>query len=115
MSWEPSSLGVIENFTKAPKRLQNYFVHINIERLRGALSLLQLLNEKEEVGFNITKEELREMAQEIANHQVSAARKYEEVKIEASAESLCIRIYSEALRSLMKDQKWKKIFQRFKV
>lgn len=108
--YEPTSNLFIEDYKKAPARLQKYFVHTNIERLRGMLSMLQILAEKKNKSIEITREELKEMAQEIANRLPVIAKKYENTQTDATRETLNIRIYSEALKSVMKKGKWRKIF-----
>ncbi|MDH5460391.1 MAG: helix-turn-helix domain-containing protein [Candidatus Bathyarchaeota archaeon] len=109
--YEPTSNLFIEDFKEAPRRLQKYFVHTNIERLRGALSIVQMLAEKKNRKIEITTEELRDMAQEIANRLPIIAKKYEKTKTNSSTETINIRIYSETLKSLMTDRKWGKVFQ----
>jgi DNA-binding transcriptional ArsR family regulator len=108
--YEPTSNLFIEDYKKAPASLQKYFVHTNIERLRGMLSMLQILAEKSNKNIEITKEELKDMAQEIANRLPVIAKKYENASPDATRETLNIRIYSEALKAIMKEDRWKKIF-----
>jgi DNA-binding transcriptional ArsR family regulator len=108
--YEPTSNLFIEDYKNAPARLQKYFVHTNIERLRGMLSMLQILAEKRNKTIEITREELKDMAQEIANRLSVIAKKYEKTRIDATRETLIIKIYSEALLSIMKDGRWKKFF-----
>lgn len=105
--YEPTSNLFIEDYKKAPPGLQKYFVHTNIERLRGMLSILQILAEKRNKKIEITKEELNDMAQEIANRLSVIAKKYENTQTDATRETLNIRIYSEALKSLIKEDRWK--------
>jgi DNA-binding transcriptional ArsR family regulator len=108
--YEPTSNLFIEDYNKAPAGLQKYFLHTNIERLRGMLSMLQILAEKRHENVEITREELKDMAQEIAYRLPIIAEKYENIQTDATRETLNIRIYSEALKTVMKDGKWKKIF-----
>jgi len=108
--YEPTSNLFIEDYKKAPAGLQRYFVHTNIERLRGMLSMLQILAEKRNKSIEITREELKDMAQEIANRLPEVAKKYENTQTDATRETLNIRIYSEALKSVMREDKWRKIF-----
>jgi DNA-binding transcriptional ArsR family regulator len=108
--YEPTSNLFIEDYKKASAGLQKYFVHTNIERLRGMLSMLQILAEKRNKSIEITREELKDMAQEIANRLPEVAKEYENVQTDATRETLNIRIYSEALKSVMKEDKWQKIF-----
>lgn len=108
--YEPTSNLFIEDYKKASVGLQKYFVHTNIERLRGMLSMLQILAEKRNKIIEISREELREMAQEIADRLPEVAKRYENAQTNTTRETLIIRIYSEALKSVMKKGKWRKIF-----
>lgn len=108
--YEPTSNLFIEDCKKAPVGLQKYFLHTNIERLRGMLSMLQILAEKKHKNIEITREELKEMAQEIANRLPIIAENYENTRTDATRETLIIRIYSQALKTVMKDSRWKEFF-----
>lgn len=109
--YEPTADLFIENYKKAPLALQKYFLHTNMERLRGMLSMLQILAEKRNRDIEITREELKDMAQEIANRLPVVAKKYENAQTDATRETLNIRIYSEALKSVIKDSQWQEILQ----
>jgi len=108
--YEPTSNLFIEDYKNASAGLQKYFVHTNIERLRGMLSMLQILAEKKNKSVKIDREELNDMAQEIANRLPVIAKKYKDTQTNMNREALNIRIYSEALKSVMKNDRWKKIF-----
>ncbi|MFQ6064836.1 MAG: ArsR/SmtB family transcription factor [Candidatus Bathyarchaeia archaeon] len=108
--YEPTSNLFVEDYEKGPAGLEKYFMHTNIERLRGVLSLLQILAEKRDKEIEITKEELKDMAQAIANRLPTIARRYEKTPRSTTEESLNIKIYSETLKSVMKESRWKKIF-----
>ncbi len=109
--YEPTANLFLEDFEKTPLKLQKYFLHTNIERLRGMLSMLQILAEKKNKEIEITREEIKDMAQEIANRLPEVAKKYENTQTDATRETLNIRIYSEALKSIIKDSQWEEILQ----
>jgi len=108
--YEPTANLFIEDYKKASPKLQKYFLHTHVERLRGMLAVLQLFVEKKEKSLQISPYELRDMAQEIANLLPEVAKKYEQVQMDANREILQIKIYSEALKSIISKGKWKDLF-----
>ncbi len=108
--YEPTVTFFLEDFDRIPSALQRYFIHGHIERLRGMLSAFQIMGEQPKNTVEITPEELKELAQEIARRMVKIAAKYEQVETEISRENLLIKIYSETLKSTMTEGKWQKFF-----
>jgi len=108
--YEPTSTLFLEDFDKIPFDLQRYFIHGHIERLRGMLSAFQIIKGAQEQEVQITPDELKELAQEIARRMTSIGEKYERSETEISRENLLIRIYSETLEGILREDKWKKFF-----
>ena len=108
--YESTSILFIEDHKKVSPKLQKYFLHTHVERLRGMLAVLQLFAEKKGESIQITPYELQDMAQEIANLLPRIAEKYEQTQMEANREALIIKIYSEALKFLVSKNKWKDAF-----
>lgn len=105
--YEPTASLFIEDYKKASPKLQKYFLHTHVERLRGMLAVSQLVEKK---SIQISSHELRDMAQEIANLLPEIAKKYKLTRMDANRENLQIKIYSEALKSLISKGKWKDFF-----
>ena len=108
--YEPTSDLFIEDFEKMPPHLQKYFLQFHIERLRGMLSVFQLLGKKRGEPINVTSAELKELAQEIAREVAKVGKRYEETGATMNRETLLITIYSEALKEVMAENKWKDFF-----
>ncbi len=106
--YEPTANLFIENYKKTSAKLQKYFLHTHVERLRGMLATLQLLAEKEGKSVEINPEELYAMALEIANVLPEIARRFEQTEIDKNREVLIIKIYAEALNSIS-NSKWKNL------
>lgn len=114
----PASTLFIEDFEKVPSEsllalstsAYACFLHINMERLMGALSVFQLIKETHGRNIEISSEQLEELALEFARHLAHVGRKYEEEMSDMSRETLSIKIYSEALNRVMTQDKWKKFF-----
>jgi len=108
--YESTSTLFLEDFDEIPPELQRYFIHGHIERLRGMLSAFQIMGRIQEQAVEISPDELKELAQEIARRMISIGQKYEQVETEIGRENLLIKIYSETLRSIMAESKWQKFF-----
>jgi len=107
--YEPTYILFLEDFDKIPPELQRYFIHGHIERLRGMLSAFQIMKGAEQ-AIEITPDELKELAQEIARQMTSIGERYGQIETEASRENLLIGIYSETFKSIMAGNKWRKFF-----
>jgi hypothetical protein len=74
------------------------------------LSAFQLVGKKRCIAINITSDELKELAQEIARQMAKIGRKYEKRGATMNRESLLITIYSETLNEVTTEEKWKGFF-----
>jgi len=108
--YEPTSTLFLEDFDKIPPELQRYFIHGHIERLRGMLSAFQIMGGAQGQAIEITPDQLKELAQEIARRMTSIGEKYEQIETEIGRENLLIKIYSETLRSVMAEGRWRRFF-----
>ena len=105
--YEPTSNLFIEDFEKTPPYLQKYFLQFHIERLRGMLSVFQLIGKKRGEPVKVTSDELKELAEEIATQMAKIGKKYEKTGATMNRETLLITIYSEALKEVMTRSRWK--------
>jgi DNA-binding transcriptional ArsR family regulator len=105
--YEPTSNLVIEDFEKTPPHLQKYFLQFHIERLRGMLSVFQLIGKKRGEPVKVTSDELKELAEEIATQMAKVGKRYEKTGATMNRETLLITIYSEALKEVMTGSRWK--------
>ncbi len=108
--YEPTSNLFIEDFEKTPPHLQKYFLQFHIERLRGMLSVFQLIGKKRGEPIKVASDELKELAHEIARQMAKVGKRYEETGEAMNRETLLITIYSEALKEVMTESKWKDFF-----
>jgi len=113
--YAPTAKLFVEDWEKIPVELRRYFVHSHMERLRGMLSVFQLIGEKQGQNVEVTSDEIKGMAQEIEKNIAVVARKYEEMETDMDRETLIIRIYSETLRSLMAEKRWKNFFSKIGI
>ena len=108
--YEPTSSLFIEDFETTPPHLQKYFLQFHLERLRGMLSVFQLIGKTRGEPIKITSDELKELAQEIARQMSKVGKRYETTEATINRETLLITIYSEALKEIMTEDKWKDVF-----
>jgi predicted transcriptional regulator len=111
--FEPTSDLFIEDFLKTPANIQKYFLQFHIERLRGMLSVFQLIREQPKEPILISPKELKNLAYEIAKMLSTIGKKYEKIKFNFERESLLISIYYEALNIVMNKSSWKPFFDNF--
>ena len=108
--YEPTSSLFIEDFETTPHHLQKYFLQFHLERLRGMLSVFQLIGKTRGEPIKVTSDELKELAQEIARQMSKVGKRYETTEATINRETLLITIYSEALKEIMTEDKWKDFF-----
>ena len=108
--YEPTSNLFIEDFKRTTPKLQKYFLQFFIERLRGMLSVFQLVGKTRGGPIEVTSDQLKELAQDIARQMTVVGERYEKMGTEMNRETLLITIYSEALKEVMTTSKWKDFF-----
>ena len=108
--YEPTSSLFIEDFETTPPRLQKYFLQFHLERLRGMLSVFQIVGKTRGEPIKVTSDELKELAQEIARQMSKVGKRYETTEATINRETLVITNYSEALKEIMTEDKWKDFF-----
>ncbi len=93
----------IIDFTAVPPELQRYFLHIHMERLRGILSVVQLMEEKRGRHLELTRDQLEALSLEVAKQTSIIGKGYEHRKEELnmSRETLLLKIYGESLRKII--------------
>lgn len=104
--YESTSKLFLENFENVPPELQRYFLHIHMERLRGILSVIQLMEEEQGRNIEITREQLEGLSLEIAKQISIVGKQYEEKKLDINRETLLVKIYCETLRKIAAEHKW---------
>jgi predicted transcriptional regulator len=108
--YEPTSNLFIEDFENTPPHLQKYFLQFHIERLRGMLSVFQLIGKNRGEPINVTSDELKELAHEVARQMAKVGKRYERTEVTLNRETLLIAIYSEALKEVITQSRWKDFF-----
>ena len=94
------------NFDVVPPELQRYFLHIHMERLRGILSVVQLMEEKQGRHLEITRDQLEDLSLETARQTSIIGKGYEQKGLNMSRETLLVKIYSESLRKVIAEHDW---------
>ncbi|MFH0748518.1 MAG: helix-turn-helix domain-containing protein [Candidatus Bathyarchaeota archaeon] len=110
--YEPTANLFLEDWEKIPPDLRRYLVHSHMERLRGMLSVFQLLAEEQGQSIDVNSREVIDLAQTIASHIAHIGEHYKKINRNMDREILLIRIYSDTLKSQMADNKWKSFFSR---
>lgn len=116
--YEPASSLFIEDFERVPLEslldlsasTYTYFLHMNMERLLGIMSVFQLFGETQDQSIELTPQQLEELAEEFATHLARIGKEYEKSESDMPRETALIRIYSEALKAMMTEERWKTFF-----
>ena len=110
--YEPTAKLFIEDWEEIPLDLRRYFIHSHMERLRGMLSVFQLMAQEQGQNIEVRSGEINELAQAIASRIAIIGEKYEKMETDMDREALLIRIYSETLKTEMTERRWKDFFSR---
>jgi len=103
--YEPTAKLFIEDWEEIPLDLRRYFIHSHMERLRGMLSVFQLMAQEQGQNIEVRSGEINELAQAIASRIAIIGEKYEKMETDMDREALLIRIYSETLKTEMTERK----------
>jgi predicted transcriptional regulator len=112
--YAPTAKLFIEDWEKIPPELRRYFIHSHMERLRGMLSVFQLIAQEQGQNIEVSSDEVRELAQAIASRIAMVGEQYEKMEIDIDRETLLIKIYSETLKIEMTESGWKDFFSRIR-
>jgi predicted transcriptional regulator len=100
--YSPIAAVIVANYDNIPKDVQRNFIQIQIERLRGIFTALQLQHR----FSGISPENLEKLAIAMLKQLDKTCRGYKVKKVVKNAETLKIKIYAEALASLKKLDEW---------
>ena len=74
------------------------------------LSVFQLIGKNRGEPINVTSDELKELAHEVARQMAKVGKRYERTEVTLNRETLLIAIYSEALKEVITQSRWKDFF-----
>ena len=74
------------------------------------LSVFQLIGKNRGEPINVTSDELKELAHEVARQMAKVGKRYERTEATLNRETLLIAIYSEALKEVITQSRWKDFF-----
>lgn len=74
------------------------------------LSVFQLIGKNRGEPIDVTSDELKELAHEVARQMAKVGKRYERTGATLNRETLLIAIYSEALKEVITQSRWKDFF-----
>ena len=116
---QPEKHGILQKFympiadmfivdpVKIPKNVERYFLQEQIEHLRGMFSVFQLYNHIS----NVSSRFFEKLAVAMLIQLTIVGQKHKEDLARGDAESLKVKVYSEALANLTKQKEWDLLFQ----
>ena len=110
--YKPIAVLFIQNYKRVPPQLENFFLSIHKERLRGMLTAFQLVGESWKQPLKVPRnfDLLGELAKQTAKHMPQVAKKYENTETEMDGETLLVKIYAETIKEIMSKGIWKEVF-----
>ena len=92
--YRASTLSFVIDLDKMPQEISRYFFPINIERIRGVISTLQIVTRSRD---HISSPMLESLADILARNLVEVAENYEERDVDLDREKFTVKLYREAL------------------
>ncbi|MHA1712134.1 MAG: ArsR/SmtB family transcription factor [Candidatus Freyarchaeota archaeon] len=108
--YEPTATLFVVDYDKAPLKIKKQYIEVQLERLRGIISLFQMVEVGRGRYLQVSSDLMEELAEEMVKNIVAVSRKYEGKETDLDGETFLTLIYGEALNELMKNEKWKKFF-----
>lgn len=122
--YEPTSILFIEDYERVPEELRKDLINLHVERLRGLFTAFEIAGRplnafkpytktgQQEISVTIDFDLMYELAKEMAKQLTNLGKKYEGSETEMDGESFFVKLYGEALRSVMKSDLWKDVFEK---
>jgi len=116
---EPEEHGILQKFyspvaaffivdcDRIPNDAKRYFIQTQIMHLRGIFTAFQLNHR----FSGVSPETLEKLAVAMMKQLENTGQKHAEERLVESAETLKVKIYAEALESLMKQDEWHALFK----
>ena len=107
--YRPTAALFIVDLEHIPKDVRRYFIQIQVEHLIGILSAFQLNHQIS----RISSKALEKLAKAMLEQLKEVGKKYigEEI-VEEDSGALKVKVYSEALANLTKQNEWRTLFQK---
>ena len=102
--YSPIANFIIATYDQTPDKIKRYFIQMQIEHVIGILAALQCIRAH---FFDIDSETIEKLAIMLWKQLEQTCKKYESIKVIENAESLKIKIYTDALNNLTKSPEWK--------
>ncbi len=112
--YEPTARLFIEDWDSTPREQRRYFVHSHLERLRGILSVLELLTERG-VKLPLVSSDVEALAESTAKRVSTVAERFRGDDPDTDREALLVRIYAEALREELDEGRWEDLTRELRV
>ena len=104
----PIAFLFIADFDLIPDDARNYFIALQMERLRGALAAFQIQSGRQ---IEVSSQILEELAEEALKELTKVAEAYGKEGA-LDREIIALKIHSEVLGRLMKEEKWSQYFKK---
>ena len=111
--YAPTAKLFIEDWDSTPSEQRRYYVHSHLERLRGILSVLELLTEGQEMP--LVSSDVEALAESTARRVSAIAERFGCEDPSTDREALLIKIYAETLREELEEGRWESLTRELRV
>lgn len=109
--YSPIAALLIVDPDRIPKDVRRYFIQTQIEHLIGMFSVFQLYHHVSKVSSGT----LEKLAVVMLKQLKDVGQKHVKEEMTEDAETLKVKVYTEALASLTKQKEWRTLFQKSKA
>ena len=102
--YSPIATFIMATHDRTPDNIRRYFIQMQIEHVIGILAAIQCIQSH---FFDIHSETIEKIALMLWKQLEQTCKKYEGIKVIETAESLKIKIYTDAINYLINSPEWK--------
>jgi DNA-binding transcriptional ArsR family regulator len=99
--FEPAAYLFVYDLDSLPRHIARYFFPVSLERTRGILSALDLMNDSRYQFQADTPDQVNQLCEMLSRSLVKTAKRYANKEVEYGSEKIIFTIYTEALRAVL--------------
>nr|MDO8098716.1 helix-turn-helix domain-containing protein [Candidatus Njordarchaeota archaeon] len=109
--YEPTSVHFVVDFEKIPLMVKKHYLDVRMERLRGMLTLFQVVEKSRGRELVVTPDLLEELAEEQARSLAVVGARHEGEETDLERETYLTMLNAEAFIEVLRTEKWRKFFE----
>jgi DNA-binding transcriptional ArsR family regulator len=109
--YEPTSVHFVVDFEKIPLMVRKHYLDVRMERLRGMLTLFQVVEKSRGRRLVVTPDLLEELAEELARSLAVVGARHEGEETDLERETYLTMLNAEAFLEVLRIEKWRRFFE----